>query len=254
MIAIDAIPAFEDNYIWLIKLGDDQAVVIDPGDARPVIATLERQQLRLTAILITHGHGDHVGGIPELVRRYRPEVYGPRHDFVPHLNHPVGEGDRVALGPLQLEVFDIPGHTAGHIAYYGHDSLFCGDTLFSVGCGKVFSSTLHQLYLSLKKIARLPTNTNVYCAHEYTLDNLRFALTVEPENDALQRRRQQARELRQQGLATIPSTLERELETNPFLRCRSATVVAAAQDHDGKSLKSEEDVFRVLRQWKDDFA
>lgn len=254
MISIEAIPAFEDNYIWLLKLGGGQAVVVDPGEAPPVIATLEQQDLSLVAILVTHGHHDHVGGIAELVRRYQPAVYGPRNDIVPFIKHTLGDGDQVSIGPLQLVVMDVPGHTAGHIAYYGHNSLFCGDTLFTAGCGKIFSGTSQQLYHSLKKISGLPKYINIYCAHEYTLDNLRFALMVEPDNDAMKQRQQQAQILRQQGLATVPSTLELELNTNPFLRCHSATIIVATQENTAKPLNNEEDVFQSLRQWKDDFA
>lgn len=254
MISIEAIPAFEDNYIWLLKLGGGQAVIVDPGDARPVIAALEQQGLTLVAILVTHSHRDHVGGIAELVRRYQPAVYGPRHETIPCITHPLGDGDQVSIGPLQLAVLDIPGHTVGHIAYYGHNSLFCGDTLFTAGCGKIFGGTLHQLHQSLLKIASLPKNINVYCAHEYTLENLRFALIVEPDNAALKQRQQQAQTLRRQGLATVPSTLELELSTNPFLRCSSTTIIAAMQQKSANSLKDDEDIFRALRQLRDNFT
>jgi hydroxyacylglutathione hydrolase len=222
--------------------------------ASPVITTLEQQGLTLVAILVTHSHHDHVGGIAELVRRYHPAVYGPRNEIIPFITHPLGNGDQVSIGLLQLAALDVPGHTVGHIAYYGHDNLFCGDTLFTAGCGKIFSGTLHQLHQSLLKIASLPKNTNIYCAHEYTLENLRFALIAEPDNAALKLRQQQAQTLRQQGLATVPSTLELELNTNPFLRCHSTTIITVMQQKSANSLKDEEDIFRALRQLRDDFT
>lgn len=251
---IQAIPAFEDNYIWLIPLGGQHAAVVDPGDAPPVIATLERLGLTLEAILVTHRHNDHVGGIATLLERYPAvTVYGPAHERIPHLNRPLHDGERVTLAPLQLTVMELPGHTEGHIAYYGEGVLFCGDTLFAAGCGRLLGGTARQLYDSLNKIKKLPITTEVFCAHEYTLTNLRFAEAVEPNSPALFQRRMLETAKRQRGEATVPSTLAVELETNPFLRCGEETVWAAAERFHGQPLLEEAEVFQVLRYWRDCF-
>lgn len=254
MMNIQAIPAFEDNYIWLIPYGG-RAAVVDPGDAAPVINTLVQLGLTLGAILITHHHRDHTGGIADLLDRYPgARVYGPANEQIPHLTSPVHEGDTITLGKFQLTVLEVPGHTIGHIAYSGEGALFCGDTLFTAGCGGLFGGTAQQLHNSLNKIKKLPINTLVYCAHEYTLSNLRFAQTVEPNNRQILQRRLIDEQKRQRGESTVPATLALELETNPFLRCDKETVQRAARAFSGQALDSEAEVFRIVRYWKDTFA
>ncbi|MEI6412637.1 MAG: hydroxyacylglutathione hydrolase [Pseudomonadota bacterium] len=248
------LPAFDDNYIWLLRAeGDERAVVVDPGDEEPVIDYLEREGLTLVSILVTHRHGDHVGGIPALCRRYsQVRVQGPSQEPIRGLTHPLREGQRVDLpfGGV-LRVLEVPGHTRGHLAYAGEGMLFCGDVLFGAGCGRVFEGTLEQMAVSLERLAALPGETRVYCAHEYTLANLGFARWVEPDNAALQNRTRQAEDLRARQQPTVPSTLAEEHATNPFLRTREETVVKAAERHAGHSLTPGTEVFAVLRQWKD---
>lgn len=245
------IPAFDDNYIWLIR-NEHHAAAVDPGDAEPVLAYLDRHGLRLTAILNTHHHGDHTGGNEELAQRTHVPVFGPRGEKIPALTHPVGEGDIVRLPELGAEftVFDVPGHTAGHVAYYGVNSLFCGDTLFTCGCGKLFEGTAAQMHASLQKLAALPDETAVYCAHEYTLTNILFAKSVEPANAALLEREADAVRTREAGLPTVPSTILLEKQTNPFLRCWEPAVAEAASRHAGLALDEPASVFAALRKWK----
>ncbi len=254
-LLIEPIPAFDDNYIWLLHRPDSQVcAVVDPGDEDPVIERLRAKGLQLAAILITHKHGDHTGGIRGLKQRW-PEavVYGPARESIPMLERPLGEGERVAIGGLEADfiVMDVPGHTEGHIAYLGEGVLFCGDTLFGGGCGRVFSGTYEQLSDSLARFAELPGDTLAYCAHEYTLANLGFAKWVEPENAALLARELQDRARRERGEPTVPSTLELELATNPFLRQEQPTVIAAAEKWAGQALPDRHAVFRALRTWKD---
>lgn len=254
MSEVHAIPAFRDNYLWLL-VGEGRpppVVMIDPGDPVPVIQTLRRHGLTPTAIFVTHHHHDHIGGIEALCARYELAVYGPAGERIPHLTHPMRQNDRVSLeGLAPFTVLDVPGHTAGHIAYFDGRSLFCGDTLFAGGCGRLFEGTAAQMYASLTAIASLPGDTIVYCAHEYTLSNLRFALHVEPENGALQARYEEAMVLRQRGEPTVPSMLALEKATNPFLRCHIPAIVAAASRHAGKDLGPGIETFATLRGWKD---
>lgn len=248
---ISPIHAFDDNFIWLIH-GGDSAVVVDPGDEEPVFERLARDGLRLTAILITHKHGDHTGGVGALRNAYPDTpVYGPAHENTSGVSHKVGEGDRVEVAGTTFTVMDVPGHTEGHVAYYGGGVLFCGDTLFSAGCGRVFSGTHAQLHASLQRIAALPPETLCYCAHEYTLDNLGFAKWVEPENPAIIARENEVRVLLQQGIPSVPSTLSVELATNPFLRVGEETVIRAAESYAGRKLTGGEAVFTAVRTWKD---
>lgn len=254
MLHITPLPAFEDNYIWLLH-DDRQAIAVDPGDARPVIEHLENTGLVLTAVLVTHHHHDHTGGIATLHSRFAMPVYGPPGEDIPCLSHAVTEATplRFQAPAVELAVLDIPGHTRGHVAYYGANALFCGDTLFSCGCGRIFEGTPGELYASLGKLAALPAETWVFCAHEYTLQNLRFARLVEPDNPALARREREAHALRQRGLPTLPSTLGEELATNPFLRTVEAGVRRAAEGWAGKPLVTPLEVFAALRAWRDGF-
>ncbi|HEB95731.1 MAG TPA: hydroxyacylglutathione hydrolase [Sedimenticola thiotaurini] len=252
---IDPIPAFDDNYIWLLSRPDAAtAVVVDPGDEDPVMETLQRRGLALEAILVTHKHGDHVGGIDGLLEAWPGiPVYGPAAEPIRRVTRPLGDGDRVDLPGLglTLQVLEVPGHTEGHLAYVGDGALFCGDTLFAAGCGRVFSGTHEQLHHSLQRLAALPPSTRVFCAHEYTLANLGFALWVEPDSTALRERLQRERARRDAGEPTVPSTLELELQTNPFLRTGEAAVIAAAERYAGGRLEDGAGVFTAIRNWKD---
>lgn len=220
MLEVLPIPAFQDNYIWLLRSGK-HAAVVDPGDASPVISVLENQSLQLDAILITHHHADHIGGVVDLLRHWPAMVYAPERESYAFPHTQVKEGDQVTLPSLgaQFSVMEVPGHTLGHVAYYGANCLFCGDTLFSGGCGRLFEGTPEQMYTSLQKFTRLPPDTAVYCAHEYTERNLGFARGLEPHNMQLARRQHEVALLRKAKQPTLPSTIGMELETNPFLRC-----------------------------------
>ena len=253
MFDIIRIPAFKDNYIWLLRKGA-AAVVVDPGDAGPVLDVLDRQGLALTAILITHHHADHQGGVAGLLARYPVPVFGPAHESITALSRPLRGGETIALPGLGVEfaVIAVPGHTLGHLAYHGTGALFCGDTLFGAGCGRVFEGTMAQMLASLERLAALPAATAVYCAHEYTLANLRFALAVDPGNPLLQQRASEVAALRAEGRASVPSTLAQEVTTNPFLRCQEPALVAAAQSR-GASANDSLAVFTALREWKNVF-
>ncbi|MFN7096556.1 MAG: hydroxyacylglutathione hydrolase, partial [Gammaproteobacteria bacterium] len=229
------------------------AIVIDPGDAKPVVTFLQQQQLQLNAILITHHHWDHSGGVAELKHHYDVPVYGKTRETVADITHPVAENDTIKLDNLTLDVIEIPGHTLDHIAYYAPGMLFCGDTLFSAGCGRVFEGTTAQMYASLQKIAALPDDTAIYCGHEYTLNNLLFAQTVEPDNAPLAQKLAQVRQLRHENKSTLPSLLEAEKTFNPFLRCDKSSVIAAAEKYSHTSLNDPIDVFSVIRNWKNNF-
>ena len=252
MFTVLPIPAFEDNYIWLLHNGR-HAAVVDPGEAAPVLAALEQCGLQLSAILVTHRHGDHVGGITELLQHFSVPVYGPAREHIPGLTHPVTDGDIIELPGLAvpLKVIDVPGHTAGHVAYYGGNSLFCGDTLFACGCGRLFEGTPQQMHASLQKLALLPDDTLAYCAHEYTLSSIRFAKTVEPGNQALLERETRDKATVAAGRPTVPSTMALEKQTNPFLRCNVPEIVQSVSRHAAKNLSNPVDVFAALRQWKD---
>ena len=251
MLEIVPLRAFKDNYIWTLR---DQrvAAVVDPGEAGPVKEYLAREGLSAAAILATHHHPDHVGGIAELVRAKRVPVFGPKGEPIPELTHPVGQGDTVAIAELgvSFSVLDIPGHTRAHVAYYGLGSLFCGDTLFACGCGRVFEGTAEQMVASLAKLAALPDATKVYCGHEYTLANIKFARAVEPHNAELAAREARAQKLRDAGLPTLPSTLGEERATNPFLRCAESAVVESANKYLGARIADPVRVFAAIREWK----
>lgn len=252
MMEVLQVNAFDDNYIWLLRQHNrDEVLIVDPGEAGPVLQRLQHDGLKPAAILITHHHGDHTGGIRELLDYAPVPVYGPAGENIPHIGHPLHEGDTVGVAGLQLTVIDTPGHTRGHICYYGHGALFCGDTLFAGGCGRLFEGSAEQMHHSLEKIRALPDSTQVYCAHEYTLTNLGFALIAEPENSDTQQRLHATETLHQQGLATVPSTLELEKATNPFLRSHVPSLIDAAEQFAGHSLDSGAEVFATVRRWKD---
>ena len=253
MLSISPLAAFEDNYIWcLCQPASSHCVVVDPGDAKPVLEFLQQQQKKLYAILITHHHPDHTGGLAQLQRAY-PDVriIGPaaEQSKIPVLTERVQQDDIVELTPLscQFQVIDLPGHTSGHIGFYSKPYLFCGDTLFSAGCGRLFEGTPAQLHHSLQKLAALPEDTAVYCTHEYTLANLRFALTVEPDNQALQDYQQHCLNLRAKNRPTLPASLATEKRVNPFLRCENSALQRKFQQDDALSL------FTRLRAMKDQF-
>ncbi len=253
---LTALPAFADNYIWMIDDGA-RAIVVDPGEPGPVAEALDARRLELAAILMTHHHADHVGGVDALRPRLRGPVYGPAHERVPEPCIGRKEGDTAEALGLTFEVIDIPAHTAGHIAYFnragaGEPIVFCGDTMFSAGCGKLFEGTAAQMYSSLAKLAQLPDATRVCCGHEYTLSNLRFAQTVEPDNEDIARHHEHCQALRAAGKPTLPSTIGRERRINPFIRCGEAAVIAAARAHGAKS-NSGSDVLAALRTWKNEF-
>lgn len=252
-IRIQGVPAFDDNYIWFIgAAGSRRVAVVDPGDSDPVIKVLERDGLELSAILVTHLHGDHTGGIRDLLHRYPVPVYGPWDERITMVDQRVSEGDIIRLGEeVALRVLDTPGHTRVHACYYGDGLLFSGDTLFAGGCGRLFEGTPQQMHASLEKIAVLPDETLVYCAHEYTLANLAFARTAEPDNTDIRDREVEARHLRDKGQPTVPSTLGLERMTNPFLRYDDPELKASAERFAGRPLTSGAEVFAVVRHWKD---
>lgn len=252
MLNVFAIPAFKDNYIWALTRGK-AAVVVDPGDAAPVKAALAARGLSLAGILVTHHHWDHTNGIADLLAEAEVPVWGPAQEPVPTVSVPLREGDEFEVGPLQARftVLEIPGHTLGHIALVGEGLLFCGDTLFAGGCGRIFEGTPPQMYASLQRLAALPPETQVYCGHEYTEANLRFALNVEPGNFELRRRLEGVERARAAGDITLPSTIAMERATNPFLRADRRSVIEGAEAHVGKRLSSPVDVFAAIRAWKD---
>jgi hydroxyacylglutathione hydrolase len=258
MAAIIPVSAFTDNYIWLLHQGG-RAVVVDPGDDEPVMAALASGGLVLDTILCTHHHGDHVGGVEDLVARFRVPVLGPAGETIPCRTRALDDGDEVVLPAVgaSFRVLHVPGHTRGHIAFAGRvgddDVVFCGDTLFAGGCGRLFEGTARQMWSSLSRLAALPAATRVYCAHEYTLANLAFAQAVEPDSAPLAARVQRERDKRVAGRPTVPSTIGEERATNPFLRVDVAAVKDAAQRHAGRALGDEVEVFAAVRSWKDGF-
>ena len=255
-IKVRPVRAFSDNYIWLIESPGDprRLVAVDPGDADPVMAELQRSGASLAAILLTHHHPDHVGGVAELVRRWNVPVYGPEDARIAPPIRSLGEGrcDLPDLG-LTFQILQVPGHTVSHIAFWGHGALFCGDTLFSAGCGRMFEGTPTQMNASLNKLRALPPDTAVYCGHEYTAANLKFALAVEPGNAAAASYQQEVERLRAADRPSLPSTLGLEIRVNPFLRCEQDAVRSAAQRHANLALREPAEIFAVLRAWKDGF-
>lgn len=252
MFEITAIPAFRDNYIWgLCRNG--RAVVVDPGDAAPVLDWLASGALALEAILITHHHQDHQGGVPGLLERHPGlQVFGPGAESITGLNHPLAGGEMLQVLDTPVAVWSVPGHTCGHLAYLAEDALFCGDTLFGAGCGRLFEGTPAQMFQAMERIAALPDSTRIFCAHEYTLLNLPFAALVEPENPAIRARVAESEALRLAGRATVPSSLPLEKATNPFLRCHEPAVQARVRERQPQASTAEA-VFAVLRAWRDEF-
>lgn len=252
MLDIKSIPAFNDNYIWLIQNSDQRCAVVDPGDAKPVLEYLEQHDLSLEAILITHRHNDHIGGVSELVRQYpNVSVVGPANEPVPTLTLAVEAGDQIELFDEVFLVLGLEGHTLGHIGFVGDGKVFCGDVLFSAGCGRVFEGTMEQMHTSLAKLAALPEETEVYCAHEYTASNVAFALAVEPDNEQLQQYRDEVNRLRAQNQPTVPTTIRREKWINPFLRTDQQSVMRSVAN---RTLETDSlAIFTALREWKNEF-
>src|SRR5688572_17294002 len=261
MLQIDPVKAFNDNYLWVFhQEGERGACVVDPGDAQPVLKYLAANALTLGAILVTHHHADHIGGINDLLARYKVPVYGPVSAKIPQVTHPLRESEHVTVLGVDFSVLEVPGHTLEHIAYYAPASsqltapvLFCGDTLFAAGCGRMFERTPPMMYGSLQKLASLPPETQVFCTHEYTLSNLRFAKAVMPDNNWLLQRIVAEKTKRDDDRPTLPSTMELELQTNPFLRCTDPLVVSNAMAHAMAEQKDPAAIFGILRRWKDNF-
>lgn len=250
------LPAFTDNYIWMLHNGHD-ALVVDPGDAQPVLDALQRHALTLKSILVTHHHADHTGGIDALRAATGAQVYGPARESIPEPLTRLTEGDVVHALGMDFQVLDVPGHTAGHIAFFAEPAgeapiLFPGDTLFSGGCGRLFEGTAEQMLKSLGKLGALPADTRVCCTHEYTLSNLRFAMTVEPENTALRDYQDRCQQLRAQGQPTLPSSMALELQINPFLRSHLPSVAGQVRAHGPRGTHTDS-VFAALREWKNTF-
>lgn len=248
------VQAFRDNYIWLL-VHYGYAVAVDPGDAAPVLDYLRQHELTLLAILITHHHNDHVDGVNGLLKVSRVPVYAPRNEFFSFPYQPVGEGDQLEFAELEttLHVLDVPGHTAAHVAYYGGNCLFCGDTLFGCGCGRILGGSASQLYHSLQKLAALPDATRVYPAHEYTLSNIAFARMIDPGNLDLAERERTAEIQKSRQQPTLPSTIALEKCTNPFLRCETAPIQLAVAKTDPAAANSPELTFSALRLLKNHY-
>lgn len=255
MIQISALPAFTDNYIWLLQDHSTQrCAVVDPGDAAPVQAWLDAHPgWVLSDILITHHHHDHVGGVQALKNATQATVYGPASEDIPARDQALEDNDQISVLGLDFDVYAVPGHTLGHIAYYHHGLLFCGDTLFAAGCGRLFEGTPAQMHHSLSRLAALPEDTLVYCTHEYTLSNLRFAAAVEPGNPDIAARLEKVSQQRKEGVISLPSTLALEKLTNPFLRTSETFVKQKADERNGQRNETASEVFAALRAWKDKF-
>lgn len=255
-IKVNAIPALKDNYVWaLVDETNKTVVIVDPGEAKPVLDFISSHGLKPLGILITHHHWDHVNGIGEIKKQFDIPVYGPATEDVPLTTALVRDNDVVTIPdfPVRFKAMYIPGHTKGHIAYHAPQMLFCGDTLFAAGCGRLFEGTPEQMTKSLGRMTALPDDTRIYCAHEYTLNNLAFAQTVEPDNANIKTRIEQVAALRDQGKPSLPSVLKEEKATNPFLRCDSRQLIENVEKYAGQTLGDPVSVFTWLRKWKDNF-
>ncbi|ODS22408.1 hydroxyacylglutathione hydrolase [Candidatus Endobugula sertula] len=264
MLTVTPIPAFSNNYLWLITHSTSScSYIVDPGDGQAVYETLKKRNLQLSGILITHRHYDHINGIDDLLKYYQQEnsiiVYGPDSPYIPQITHKLYQGDQITLFDHYLfTIFETPGHTSEHICYFSKDTLkmpvlFCGDTLFSAGCGRVMDKDPEALYRSLSVLAELPDNTQVYCAHEYTLNNLHFAQAVEPKNTHIRQRIQEVQQLRQQGIPSLPSCIAIEKQTNPFMRTTQQSIYQSVADYWGTQYANACELFVDLRRWKDEF-
>lgn len=258
MFTVTALPAFNDNYIWLLTRAErpGKACVVDPGDADVVMKALAERELELECILITHHHADHTGGVNTLVSHSQAQVFGPADSPFKEISQPLADGDEINVLGLPLQVLGVPGHTLDHIAYLHKASapqLFCGDTLFLAGCGRLFEGSATQMLQAMKRFKALAANTQVYCTHEYSLSNLAFAQAVEPNNVAIAQVIADCKALRAKALPTLPSSIAQELRINPFLRTDQAHVIAAACSQADKKLSDETDIFAVLREWKNNF-
>ena len=257
MFEIFPIRALSDNYVWtLVK--EEQAIIVDPGEARPVLETLEKLKLELKSIVITHHHFDHTGGIEELKNLFNCEVLGPSGGHIKGINRPLSDNEEFDVLGKKFIALATPGHTMDQLAYFSDEAysepiLFCGDTLFSAGCGRVFEGTHLQMYNSLSRFTSLPTNTKVFCGHEYTQSNLAFAITVEPQNQFIKDKIEEVKKLRELDKETLPSDIASELKINPFLRCNEKTVVDAAINYSGNEIIEPHEVFGAIRDWKDNF-
>lgn len=257
MFSVTPIPAFNDNYIWLFSLPESKHVaVVDPGDAQPVIEYLRTNNLTLDAILITHHHNDHTGGANELAKTFSIPVYGPASSPFKGITAPLNDGDTLDLWGQSLQIKAIPGHTLDHISYYSaHEQpqLFCGDTLFLAGCGRIFEGNATQMLSAMQHFLTLPDKTQVFCTHEYSLANLAFAKAVEPNNLAIEQALSWCESKRQQGQPTLPSSIEQEKQINPFMRFDQASVIAAANEFSNQTLNEQVEVFAAIREWKNQF-
>lgn len=258
MFDVHPIPAFNDNYIWALRSEDHpgMAAVVDPGDAAPVLSWLRAEQCDLAAILITHHHADHTGGVADLLEAYRVPVYGPANSPFAGISHPLGDGDEFNLLGLALQVKAVPAHTRDHISYVTTGEtpqLFCGDTLFLAGCGRLFEGSAKQMLEAMHYFASLPDTTQVYCTHEYSLANLAFAASVEPDNAQVARVRKACHQLRSRNSPTLPSSIQQEKRINPFMRTTEPAVIRAAEQFCGNPLKTEVEVLAALREWKNRF-
>lgn len=252
------VKAFTDNYIWAVHANDSNHIlVVDPGDANPVIDYVEAHNLTLTTILITHHHNDHIGGVKKLKEKYNCQVYAAKNEQFSFSDYELENEQEISIfnSQLNFEIIHLPGHTLKHIAYYdsGNEILFCGDTLFRAGCGRMFEGTPEQFYSSLQKLAKLPKNTKVYCTHEYTLSNLAFAKFIEPDNQQIHKLLEKCNQLRKTDKATLPSTIDSELETNPFLRCHIKEVETRINQLSKKNYKQSHEIFASMRRLKDNF-
>jgi hydroxyacylglutathione hydrolase len=252
-MTIEPISAFSDNYIWHLQTRQGGNYVVDPGDGAPVLAVLKARNLTLDGVLITHWHPDHTGGLQVLKQATGCAVWGPNNPAIEGIDHRVTDGDGIVIDDMHFNVMAVPGHTLDHIAYHSHGVLFCGDTLFAGGCGRVFEGTFPMMRASLATIKALPSDTLIYCAHEYTTSNLKFALIADPNNQHLKAQVDACVRLRTEGKPTVPSTLANEIATNPFLRWDDPAIINNLAKHNRLLGSGADDVFESLRRWKDDF-